>query len=40
MNIGDFEKTVSPVILDRGYLYYRDDKIECCSRNADNLFLT
>ena len=35
MNIGDFEKTVSQVILDRGYLYYRDDKIECCSRNAD-----
>ena len=35
MNISDFEKTVSQVILDRGYLYYRDDKIECCSRNAD-----
>ena len=35
MNIGDFEKTVSPVILDRGYLYYRDDKIKCCRRNAD-----
>lgn len=35
MNIGDFEKTVSQVILDRGYPYYRDDKIECCSRNAD-----
>ena len=35
MNIGDFEKTVSQVIVDRGYLYYKDDKIECCRRNVD-----
>jgi hypothetical protein len=35
MNIGDFEKKVSQIILDRGYLYYRDDKIKSCRWNAD-----
>lgn len=39
MNIGDFEKSVSQVILDRGYLYYKDDKIKCCGRNADEFIL-
>lgn len=35
MNIVDFEKDVSQVILDRGYLYYRDNKIKSYKRDSD-----
>ena len=37
MNIVDFEKDVSQVILDRGYLYYRDNKIKSDKRDSDEV---